>query len=89
MLDTLTPAERIAFVLHDLFAVPFDDIAVILHRPPNATKQLASRARRRVLTGTATPDADPGRRRAVVEAFLAGPPRRCPASSSSSPSPTP
>jgi RNA polymerase sigma factor (sigma-70 family) len=71
VLDTLTPAERLAFVLHDMFAVPFDEIAQILDRSPAAAKMLASRARRRV-QGTATvPDADPTRQRAVVEAFLA------------------
>ncbi len=71
VLDTLTPAERLAFVLHDVFAVPFDEIGTILGRSPNAAKQLASRARRRV-QGT-TPDArtDVGGQRAVVDAFLA------------------
>jgi RNA polymerase sigma-70 factor (ECF subfamily) len=71
VLERLKPAERVAFVLHDLFAVPFDDIAVILERSPDAAKQLASRARRRVQAGTANPDGDLGRSRAVVEAFLA------------------
>ncbi|MDQ1661733.1 MAG: hypothetical protein QOJ68_1713 [Blastococcus sp.] len=71
VLERLNPAERVAFVLHDLFAVPFDDIAVILERSPDAAKQLASRARRRVQAGTANPDGDLGRSRAVVEAFLA------------------
>jgi RNA polymerase sigma-70 factor (ECF subfamily) len=70
VLERLNPAERVAFVLHDLFAVPFDDIAVILERSPDAAKQLASRARRRVQAGTANPDGDLGRSRAVVEAFL-------------------
>jgi RNA polymerase sigma-70 factor (ECF subfamily) len=73
VLDTLGPAERLAFVLHDLFAVPFDEIAAILGRSPAAAKQLASRARRRV-RGAATDDAletDLTRQRAVVEAFLA------------------
>lgn len=71
VLERLKPAERVAFVLHDLFAVPFDDVAVILERSPAAAKQLASRARRRVQAGTANPDGDLGRSRAVVEAFLA------------------
>lgn len=71
VLDTLAPAERLAFVLHDVFAVPFDEIAPIVGRSPTATRQLASRARRRV-RGTATvPDADLARQRAVVDAFLA------------------
>jgi RNA polymerase sigma-70 factor (ECF subfamily) len=70
VLDTLTPAERLAFVLHDMFAVPFDEIAPILGRSSNAAKQLASRARRRV-QGTARPDADLSRQREVVDAFLA------------------
>jgi RNA polymerase sigma factor (sigma-70 family) len=70
VLDTLAPAERLAFVLHDLFAVPFDEIAVILGRSPDAAKQLASRARRRV-QGTTPVDADQQRQRAVVRAFLA------------------
>jgi RNA polymerase sigma-70 factor (ECF subfamily) len=68
VLDALSPAERIAFVLHDLFALPFDDIARVLERSPDATRQLASRARRRV-RGT---DPDTARAdRAVVDAFLA------------------
>jgi RNA polymerase sigma-70 factor (ECF subfamily) len=70
VLERLRPAERVAFVLHDLFAVPFDDVAVILERSPDAAKQLASRARRRVQSGTANPDGDVGRSRTVVEAFL-------------------
>jgi RNA polymerase sigma-70 factor (ECF subfamily) len=70
VLDTLTPAERLVFVLHDLFAVPFDEIAPIVERSPAATRQLASRARRR-LQGAPPPDADLARRRAVVDAFLA------------------
>ena len=73
VLDTLTPPERVAFVLHDLFAVPFDDVAAVLDRSPAAARQLASRARRRVQS--AAPDAagpaDAGRRREVVQAFLA------------------
>jgi RNA polymerase sigma factor (sigma-70 family) len=73
VLDRLTPPERLAFVLHDLFAVPFDDVATVLDRSPAAARQLASRARRRVQG--AAPDAagasDAGRRQAVVQAFLA------------------
>ncbi|MER6944185.1 sigma-70 family RNA polymerase sigma factor [Nonomuraea sp. NPDC000554] len=71
VLETLTPAERLAFVLHDLFAVPFDEIAPIVERTPAATRQLASRARRRVQGATAAPETDPARRREVVQAFLA------------------
>jgi RNA polymerase sigma-70 factor (ECF subfamily) len=70
VLDTLAPPERLAFVLHDMFAVPFDDIAPIVGRTANTTAQLASRARRR-LQGAAVPDSDIGRQREVVEAFLA------------------
>jgi RNA polymerase sigma-70 factor (ECF subfamily) len=71
VLDTLAPAERLAFVLHDMFAVHFDEIASILGRSPGAARQLASRARRRV-QGTATlPDVDVSRQREVVDAFLA------------------
>ena len=71
VLDTLTPAERLAFVLHDLFGVPFDEIAAILGRSPAATRQLASRARRRVQGAAPAPDPDRRRQRAVVDAFLA------------------
>ena len=71
VLDTLTPAERLALVLHDMFAVPFEDIGRIVRRSSAATKQLASRARRRVRGSTPTPDADPARERQIVEAFLA------------------
>jgi RNA polymerase sigma factor (sigma-70 family) len=71
VLDTLTPAERLAFVLHDLFAVPFDEIAAILGRSPAAARQLASRARRRVQGSSPDPTADRRRQRAVVDAFLA------------------
>jgi RNA polymerase sigma factor (sigma-70 family) len=71
VLDTLTPAERLAFVLHDLFAVPFEGIAPIVERTPAATRQLASRARRRVCGATPPADADRARQRAVVDAFLA------------------
>jgi RNA polymerase sigma-70 factor, ECF subfamily len=72
VLDALTPAERLAFVLHDLFAVPFPEVAAILGRSPEATRQLASRARRRV-RGAPSPDraADLSRQREVVSAFLA------------------
>jgi len=71
VLDTLTPAERLALVLHDMFGVPFEDIGRIVGRSSAATKQLASRARRRVRGSTPTPDADPARERQIVEAFLA------------------
>ena len=70
MLDRLTPAERLAFVLHDMFAVPFEEIAPIVGRSVEATRQLASRARRRV-RGGAAPGPDLGRQREVVDAFLA------------------
>jgi len=71
VLDTLGPAERLAFVLHDLFAVPFEEVAAILDRSPAAARQLASRARRRVQGADPDPAADRARRRAVVDAFLA------------------
>jgi RNA polymerase sigma-70 factor (ECF subfamily) len=71
VLDTLTPAERLAFVLHDLFGVPFDEIAAILGRSPAAARQLASRARRRVQGADPDPGADRTRQRRVVDAFLA------------------
>jgi RNA polymerase sigma factor (sigma-70 family) len=71
VLDALEPAERLAFVLHDMFAVPFDEIAPIVERSPAATRQLASRARRRVQGATPFPDADLSRQREVVDAFLA------------------
>jgi RNA polymerase sigma factor (sigma-70 family) len=71
VLDTLTPAERLAFVLHDTFAVPFDQIAPIVGRSPAAARQLASRARRRVQGATPKPDTDLARQRAVVDAFFA------------------
>ncbi|UQI48742.1 sigma-70 family RNA polymerase sigma factor [Streptomyces sp. HU2014] len=71
VLDTLTPAERLSFVLHDMFAVPFDEIAPMIERTPAAARQLASRARRRVKGGTPAPAADLARRREVVAAFLA------------------
>ncbi|MGV9993759.1 RNA polymerase sigma factor SigJ [Streptomyces sp. NPDC003374] len=71
VLETLEPDERLAFVLHDLFAVPFDDIAPIVERTPAATRQLASRARRRVQGATPSQEADLGRQKRVLEAFLA------------------
>jgi RNA polymerase sigma factor (sigma-70 family) len=71
VLDALSPAERLAFVLHDMFAVPFDDIAVIVGRSPDAARQLASRARRRVQGAAAVPDVDLERQREVVDAFFA------------------
>ncbi|AZQ32644.1 sigma-70 family RNA polymerase sigma factor [Streptomyces cyaneochromogenes] len=71
VLETLEPAERIAFVLHDLFAVPFDDIAPIVERSSAATRQLASRARRRVRGAEPSSEPDLGRQRQVLEAFMA------------------
>jgi RNA polymerase sigma factor (sigma-70 family) len=71
ILETLTPAERLAFVLHDVFAVPFEEIAPIVERSEAATRQLASRARRRIRGGTRVQDADLARQREVVDAFLA------------------
>jgi RNA polymerase sigma factor (sigma-70 family) len=71
VLDTLNPAERLAFVLHDMFAVPFDEIAPIVDRSPEAARQLASRARRRVQGERAIPDADLDTQREVLDAFLA------------------
>ena len=71
VLDTLNPAERLAFVLHDVFAMPFDEIAPIVERSPTATRQLASRARRRVRGATTVKDADLTSQREVVDAFLA------------------
>jgi len=71
ILETLAPAERLAFVLHDMFAVPFDEIAPIVGRSPTAARQLASRARRRVQGAGTVPDADLARQREVVDAFLA------------------
>jgi RNA polymerase sigma factor (sigma-70 family) len=70
VLDTLSPAERLAFVLHDMFAVPFDEIAPIVGRSPAATRQLASRARRRI-QATPVPDTDLNRQREAVDAFFA------------------
>ncbi|MEU4437537.1 RNA polymerase sigma factor SigJ [Micromonospora chalcea] len=71
VLDTLSPAERLAFVLHDMFGVPFDEIGPLVDRSPAAARQLASRARRRVRGQAPTPDPDLTRQRAVVDAFLA------------------
>jgi RNA polymerase sigma-70 factor (ECF subfamily) len=71
VLETLAPAERVAFVLHDVFAVPFDEIAPIVGRSPTATRQLASRARRRVRGVAAVPDRDLRAQRTIVDAFIA------------------
>jgi RNA polymerase sigma-70 factor (ECF subfamily) len=72
VLDTLDPAERLAFVLHDLFAIPFEEIAPIVDRTPTATRMLASRARRRVRgAGTTYDRVDVARQQEIVEAFLA------------------
>ncbi|MZD08423.1 sigma-70 family RNA polymerase sigma factor [Streptomyces sp. SID5785] len=71
VLDTLAPAERLAFVLHDMFAVPFEDLAPIVERTPAATRQLASRARRRVQGQVPPPDTDLARQREVVAAWVA------------------
>jgi RNA polymerase sigma factor (sigma-70 family) len=71
VLDTLSPAERLAFVLHDMFAVPFEEIAPIVGRTPAAARQLASRARRRVQGEAPAPSADLARQREVVDAFFA------------------
>ncbi|HEY0817067.1 MAG TPA: sigma-70 family RNA polymerase sigma factor [Pseudonocardia sp.] len=71
VLETLAPAERLAFVLHDLFGVPFDEVGRLVGRSSDAAKMMASRARHRVRGEAPKPDADPGRHRAVVDAFLA------------------
>lgn len=71
VLDTLTPAERVSYVLHDMFNVPFDDIALLIDRTPSAARQLASRARRRVEQEAPEPDTDPVRQREAVDAFFA------------------
>jgi RNA polymerase sigma factor (sigma-70 family) len=71
VLQTLTPAERLAFVLHDMFSVPFEEIAPVVGRSPTAARQLASRARRRVRGEAHVPDADLATQREVVDAFLA------------------
>lgn len=71
VLDTLAPAERVAFVLHDIFAVPFEEIASVLGRSPEAARQLASRGRRRLQgRGESDPDVDKARRQRIVDAFL-------------------
>jgi RNA polymerase sigma factor (sigma-70 family) len=70
VLETLTPAERLAFVLHEMFAIPYEEIAPIVGRSPAAARQLASRARRRVHGGATVPDANLSRQREVVDAFL-------------------
>src|ERR671931_1242811 len=70
VLDTLTPGERLAFVLHDMFGLPFEEIAPIVDRSPVATRQLASRARRRVRGAAPEPHADVAAQRRVVDAFL-------------------
>ena len=71
VLETLDPAERLAFVLHDMFAMPFDEIAPLVDRSPAAARQLASRARRRVRGAAPAPDPDLERQREVVDAFMA------------------
>ncbi|HVT67596.1 MAG TPA: sigma-70 family RNA polymerase sigma factor, partial [Trebonia sp.] len=71
VLDTLAPAERVAFVLHDMFDLPFEDIAPIVDRTPAAARQLASRARRRVKGAQPDDESDTARRREIVDAFLA------------------
>jgi RNA polymerase sigma-70 factor (ECF subfamily) len=71
VLETLTPAERLAYVLHDMFAVPFEDIATMIDRSPAAARQLASRARRRLRGQAPAPDPDLARQREVVDAFFA------------------
>jgi RNA polymerase sigma factor (sigma-70 family) len=70
VLETLAPAERVAFVLHDIFGMPFEEIAPIVERTADAARQLASRARRRIQAWNATPDADMEVQRSVVDAFL-------------------
>ena len=70
VLETLTPPERLAFVLHDMFGVPFEQIASLLDRSPQAARQLASRARRRVRAQPTTPDADVSAQRQVIDAFM-------------------
>ena len=71
VLETLTPAERLAYVLHDMFAVPFEEVALVAGRSSDSVRQLASRARRRVAAGAVTPDPDQGRQRQAVDAFFA------------------
>jgi RNA polymerase sigma factor (sigma-70 family) len=76
VLEKLSPAERVAYVLHDMFDLPFDQIALILERSAEAARQLASRARRRVQSGEAAPEIDIARQREIVEAFLLASRRR-------------
>jgi RNA polymerase sigma factor (sigma-70 family) len=71
VLETLSPPERLAFVLHDIFAVPFDEIAPVVDRSPEAARQLASRARRRIRGEHTVPDADLDTQREVIDAFVA------------------
>src|SRR4029079_16251396 len=71
VLETLTPAERLSFVLHDMFGMPFEEIAPIVDRTPAAARQLASRARRRVRGAVPSPEPDLDRQREIVTAFLA------------------
>ena len=71
VLEALPPAERVAFVLHDMFAMPFGEIARMIERSPDATRQLASRARRRVRSAAPAPDPDLARQRRAVDAFFA------------------
>src|SRR4051794_7504481 len=71
VLETLTPSERLAYVLHDMFSIPFDDIGAVLDRSPDAARQLASRARRRIRGAEPIPDASPAAQQEVVDAFLA------------------
>jgi RNA polymerase sigma factor (sigma-70 family) len=71
VLDTLGPAERLAYVLHDMFDVPFEEVALLVDRSPAAARQLASRARRRIEAEAPAPDADRARQREVVDAFFA------------------
>ncbi|HWF74465.1 MAG TPA: RNA polymerase sigma factor SigJ [Solirubrobacteraceae bacterium] len=71
VLEQLAPPERLAYVLHDMFAVPFEEIAPVVGRTPAAARQLASRARRRIQGDAAPPEADPAQQRELVEAFLA------------------
>jgi RNA polymerase sigma-70 factor, ECF subfamily len=70
VLETLTPAERLAYVLHDMFSIPFDEIGTILDRSPSAARQLASRARSHIRSANTTPDPDPNAQHEVVQAFL-------------------
>jgi RNA polymerase sigma factor (sigma-70 family) len=71
VLETLTPAERLAYVLHDMFSIPFEEIGAILDRSPEAARQLASRGRRRIRGADTTPEAEPAAQHEIIEAFLA------------------